>query len=130
MNDLFGAERAERLRRTVNDLTPDARQMTIISELTEALKEVGGRFVLPFEFQSQHGERPSHYIVFVSKAFIAYHIMKDVMWKEATDTGMVKNFKYVPIRSTQMSLSFQTLAKTTAFHFSKMSFFRPIEGGF
>ncbi len=104
INDLFGAERAARLRQKVNYLTSDARRTTIISELTEAIKEVGGRIVLPFEFQSQHGVRPSHYVIFVSKAFIAYHIMKEVMWKESSDIGDVRSFKYVPIRSTQMSL--------------------------
>lgn len=104
MNDLFGAARADRLRETVKDLTPDERRTTIISELTEALKEIGGKFVLPFEVQSQHGDRTSHYIIFVSKAFLGYHLMKEVMSKLTTDTGEVKRFEYVPVKSTQMAL--------------------------
>lgn len=111
MNDLFGAKRAERLREQVSDLTPEGRQAAIISELTEALKEVGGKHVLPFEFQSQHGDRPSHYIVFVSKAFLGYHLMKEVMWPLSTDTSEVRSFEYVPVKSTQMSL-FPDFGKT------------------
>jgi three-Cys-motif partner protein len=104
MNDLFGVARAERLREKVRGLTPEERQSTIIGELTDALKEVGGRFVLPFAFQSQYGERTSHYIIFVSKAFLGYHVMKEVMSKLTTDTAEVKRFEYVPVKSTQMAL--------------------------
>ncbi len=111
MNDLFGSRRAERLRATVKDLTPDERQTAIFSELSEALKEVGGKFVLPFEFESQHGERTSHYIIFVSKAFLGYHLMKDVMSSLSTDEGDVRQFKYVPVKSTQMAL-FPDFGKT------------------
>jgi three-Cys-motif partner protein len=111
MNDLFGAERAERLRAQVKDQPPGRRQTTIIGVLTEALKDVGGRFVLAFEFQSQHGGRTSHYVIFVSKAFLGYHIMKDVMEKVSTDRGEVKGFVYVPVKSTQMEL-FPALGST------------------
>jgi three-Cys-motif partner protein len=104
MNDLFGIERAERLRQHVMGLSPDERQALIIGELTDALKEVGGTFVLPFEFESQHGERTSHYVIFVSKAFLGYHIMKDVMFSLSSETTDVRQFKYVPVQSTQMAL--------------------------
>lgn len=104
MNDLFGAERAEALRAKVVGLTPDERQAIIISELSEALKEVGGKFVLPFEFASQHGVRTSHYIIFVSKAFLGYHLMKETMFSLSTDEGDVRQFQYVPVKSSQMSL--------------------------
>jgi three-Cys-motif partner protein len=104
MNDLFGAERAERLRQQVTGRNPDARQSLIIDELAKALKDVGGRFVLPFEFQSQHGERTSHYIVFVSKAFLGYHLMKEVMFPLSSAKTDVRQFRYVPIQSTQMDL--------------------------
>ncbi len=101
---LFGAERAEALRRKVSGLTPDERQTMIISELSEALKEVGGKFVLPFEFQSRHGGRTSHYIIFVSKAFLGYHLMKEMMFSLSTDEGDVRQFRYVPVKSSQMAL--------------------------
>ncbi len=79
INDLFGSVRAETLRNKVSGQTPDERQTIIIDELTAALGDVGGKYVLPFEFESEHGKRPSHYIIFVSKEFRGYHIMKEVM---------------------------------------------------
>lgn len=104
MNDLFGPERADRLSAEVKGMSPDDRQTLIISELSEALKEVGGRYVLPFEFQSEHGTRTSHYIIFVSKHFLGYHLMKEAMFSVSSDEGEVRQFRYVPVKSTQMSL--------------------------
>jgi three-Cys-motif partner protein len=92
MTDLFGATRLERLRAKVAGRSPDDRQTIIVDELTEALAELGGRFVLPFEFESEHGKRPSHYIIFVSKDFRGYHIMKEVMARLSSDEGEVKSF--------------------------------------
>lgn len=73
----------------------------------EALKSVGGRFVLPFEFKSPHGERTSHYLIFVSKHFLGYHIMKDVMAGLSSDDGEVRSFEYIPVKSPQLPLLFE-----------------------
>lgn len=99
MNDLFGASRIDQLRTEVAGRTPDARQTLIVDELTSALGDVGGKFVLPFQFQSQHGGRPSHYIIFVSKNFRGYHIVKEVMASLSSDEGDIKSFEYVPVKS-------------------------------
>lgn len=104
INDLFGLERARRLRQKVHGKSPDERQTIIINELTEALAEVDGQYVLPFEFESVKGNRPSHYIVFVTKSFRGYDIMKDVMAGLSTDENPVKNLRYVPMRSPQLAL--------------------------
>ncbi len=104
MNDLFGAARADQLRTQVRDLRPKERRDLIISELILALRDVGGRFVLPFEVQSQHGERTSHYIIFVSKHFLGYHLMKEVMFGLSSDDSEVRRFEYVPVRSPQLRL--------------------------
>lgn len=104
MNDLFGVWRVNHLWQMVKGLSPDERQETIISELILALKEAGGEHVLPFEFESQHGERPSHYIIFVSKSKRGYLLMKDVMFGMSSDDNEVKRFGYVPVRSPQLSL--------------------------
>ena len=87
MTDLFGATRLEQLRAEVAGRSSDERQTIIINALTEALGDVGGRYVLPFEFESEHGKRPSHYILFVSKEFRGYHIMKEVMAGLSSDDG-------------------------------------------
>jgi three-Cys-motif partner protein len=104
MADLFGPIRFEQLRAEATGRSPDERQTIIIEALTEALGEVGGRYVLPFEFESEHGKRPSHYIIFVSKEFRGYHIMKEVMAGLSSDEGEVKSFEYVPMKSPQMQL--------------------------
>lgn len=101
---LFGAERSEALRAKVAGRSPDERQTFIIDALTDALGDVGGKFVLPFQFESEHGKRPSHYIIFVSKEFRGYHIMKEVMAGLSSDEGEVKRFENVPMRSPQMQL--------------------------
>lgn len=110
MNDLFSAARADRLREKVKGLSPEERQSTIINELAEALREVGGRFVLPFEFKSRHGERTSHHIIFVSKEFLGYHLMKEVMFGLSSDDAEVRSFEYIPVKSPQLRLLFD-LAK-------------------
>ena len=104
MAELFGPERFERIRKEVDGLSPRERETAIISAITEALKEIGGRYVLPFGIRSQHGERTSHYIIFVSKHVRGYLIMKDVMAKLSSDDGEVKNFEYVPVKSPQLRL--------------------------
>lgn len=104
MTDLFGSARFERLRGMVAGRSPDERQTIIIDALTDALGEVGGRYVLPFEFESEHGKRPSHYIIFVSKEFRGYHIMKEVMEGLSSDEAEVKRFVYVSMKSPQMQL--------------------------
>lgn len=104
MNDLFGAERAPRLRAMVKDMSPAKRQEAIVSELILALKEVGGKYVQPFEVESQHGQRTSHYIIFVSKSPRGYFIMKDIMFGMSSDEAEVKRFGYVPVRSPQLRM--------------------------
>lgn len=104
MNELFGAKRADELREQVRGATPNDRQTLIIDALTEALKAVGGTFVLPFEFKSSHGERTSHYVTFVSKDFLGYHLMKEVMFGLSSDDSEVRSFEYVPVKSPQLAL--------------------------
>lgn len=104
INDLFGAERANRLRQLLKGATPEIRKETITNELILALKEVGGQYVLPFEFESRHGERTSHYIIFVSKSKRGYLVMRDVMYGMSSGEGEVKRFAYVPVRSPQLGL--------------------------
>src|SRR5262245_25132662 len=79
MNALFGKSRADSLRRILDGLTPSQRELTIVEELCQAIKATGRRFVLPFRFKNDSGTRTSHHLIFVSKGFRGYEIMKDVM---------------------------------------------------
>lgn len=94
---LFGTERAERLRKILPEKSVEKREELILEELAQAIKELGGKFVLPFRFKNSRGTRTSHSLIFVSKHFKGYEIMKDIMAKESsvTDQG-VPSFSYSP----------------------------------
>ena len=79
MDALFGEKRAELLRQKLAGLASSARELTIVEELCQAIKATGKRYVLPFRFKNDSGARTSHHLIFVSKGFRGYQIMKDVM---------------------------------------------------
>lgn len=106
MDQLFGKVRADQLRSEITGTSSAKRKQLILSALIDGLREVGGKYVLPFEFKKNTGERTSHYIVFVSKSSTAYHIMKDVMASLSTDDNEVKHFEFVPMISSQLSFPF------------------------
>jgi len=78
-----------------NGLHP--REFAIVEEIAQALKEMGGEFVLPFRFRDDAGKRTSHHLIFVSKHFRGYEIMKEIMAKESTSADQgVPSFEYNP----------------------------------
>ena len=85
--------------------------MTIIEELCQALRDLGPEYVLPFRFRDDHGSRTSHHLIFVSKGFKGYEIMKEIMAKESSDAEQgVANFEYNPVDArtgAQQQLLFQ-----------------------
>lgn len=93
---LFGSDRADALRETLPRLNPHLRQATILDALVSVIKQLQPTaFALPFIFRSEFAERTSHMLIFVSKHFKGYSIMKDIMAKESTtaDHG-VASFTY------------------------------------
>lgn len=97
MNALFGDKRCDKLRAELSDKNPIERELLIIEELCQALKEYGSRFVLPFRFKNKKGERTSHHLIFVSKNFRGYEIMKDIMARESSNHEQgVPSFEYSP----------------------------------
>jgi three-Cys-motif partner protein len=85
MDELFGKERANRLRATVAGLSPSRRESRILAELELALKEFGAKFVLSFPFSDERGTRTSHYIVFATKHRRGHDIMKSIMGRESSE---------------------------------------------
>ena len=108
MNALFGEERAEQLRDVVRDANPKNRQAIVLEGLTTALQEMGGKFVLPFRFKNPYG-RLTHHLVFVSKNFKGYEVMKEIMSTESSTTEQgVASFAYSPAdESTPLLFEFQ-----------------------
>lgn len=97
MNSLFGDERCNKLRNDLSEKKSTERELLIIEELCQALKEYGSRFVLPFRFKNKKGERTSHHLIFVSKNFRGYEIMKDIMARESTNHEQgIPSFEYNP----------------------------------
>ncbi len=79
MEALFGKERAQILREKMESMAPEQRERSIVEELCGALEQLGGKYVLPFCFRSASGGRTTHHLVFVSKNFLGYDIMKSIM---------------------------------------------------
>lgn len=97
MEALFGTERAEVLRQKLTDMTPEDREALIVEELAQALKQMGGYYVLPFAFKNERGTRTTHHLIFVTKHFKGYEIMKDIMAAESSEhTQGVPSFEYSP----------------------------------
>lgn len=97
MDALFGKERADELRAKLPGKSPHLREAMILEELAKEIKSLGGKYVLPFNFKNSNGTRTSHKLVFVSKNFKGYEIMKDIMAKESsTDDQGVPSLTYSP----------------------------------
>jgi len=109
MNALFGDVCADELRLRLSPLTPKQRELTIVGELCQALRDLGPEYVLPFRFKDDHGSRTSHHLIFVSKGFKGYEIMKDIMAKESSIAEQgVASFEYNPV-DAQMAAQQQLL---------------------
>jgi len=95
MSALFGDERAAALSATLGSLSPAARELAIVEQLVTAHQEYGATYVLPFRFRNEHGTRTSHHLIFATKNFTAYHIMKDIMAGESSlHVDGVASFEY------------------------------------
>ncbi len=97
MDALFGPRRAERLRDDVVGLNSGDRENLIVEELCSALGEMGASYVLPFTFKNEKGRRTSHHLIFATKHFKGYEIMKGIMAKESSEHHQgVASFEYSP----------------------------------
>lgn len=97
MDALFGSDRCDKLRTNLQNKTPEEKELLIIEELCNALKEYGSGYVLPFRFRDAKGKRTSHHLIFVSKNFKGYETMKGIMAKESTSNEEgVPSFAYDP----------------------------------
>ena len=98
MASIFGKSRLEKLRQEFRShKEPHERELIVVQELCESLKDSGSQFVLPFRFKNDDGTRTSHHLIFLSKNFRGYEIMKEIMACESSDnTDGVANFEYNP----------------------------------
>lgn len=105
MNDLFGESRADRIREQLEGLAPAEREALILEELSQALSEVGATYVLPFGFRNEQGTRTKHHLIFGSKNFKGYEIMKEIMAGESSEREQgVGSFTYCHASERQPAL--------------------------
>jgi len=105
MDNLFGEERAEQLRKELQKLPPVERELSIVNEFSQALQGVGGEYVLPFCFKRADGGRTSHYLIFVSKHVLGYTKMKEIMASCGSEKEQgVPTFQYTPAGPRQQLL--------------------------
>jgi three-Cys-motif partner protein len=97
MNALFTERRAARLRHRIETLSPSERELAIVEEIANALMELGAKYVLPFCCKNEYGTRTSHHLIFATKNFRGYDIMKGIMAPQSSvaDQG-VSSFTYNP----------------------------------
>jgi len=108
MAALFGEERAEKLSLELAPLSPIERESTIVNELTIALKGFGHRHILPFCFKNESGKRTTHHLIFVTKNFLGYDVMKGIMAKASSlEHQGVPTFTYSPAVSRLQGLLFE-----------------------
>ena len=84
MAALFGETLAKQLMQRLKGLKPHQREALVLESLTQAIKTLGGSYVLPFRFKSHTGKRTKHCLIFVSKHFKGYDIMKKIMSSESS----------------------------------------------
>lgn len=84
MRALFGNEILESLRYQLTNKTPDQREKLILKILCEIF-ECDGKYAQFYRFDDTEGERTSHYLVFITKNFTAYKIMKEIMYKMSSE---------------------------------------------
>jgi three-Cys-motif partner protein len=97
MNALFGDNQTIKIRKIIEGKNRFERELIIIEELCQALKKYGSRYVLPFRFKDKKGNKTSHHLIFVSKNFKGYEIMKGIMANESTNNNQgVPSFSYDP----------------------------------
>src|SRR6185437_8159366 len=54
-------------------------------------------FVLPFTFKNEKGNRTTHHLIFATKNFKGYEIMKEIMAQESSELNQgVPTFEYSP----------------------------------
>ena len=97
MRELFGKNRFLSLKNKLSNTSGPVREKIIMNEMSEALKDIGMNFVLPFRFKWEGKNRTSHYIVFASKHITGFNIMKDIMYNIGEkDFHGIGKFEFIP----------------------------------
>lgn len=86
MNELFGETRAGELGQAISGMESWERQTAVVSAVVDALKGLGGKYVLPYAFKTADGSRTSHHLIYTTKDQRGHDIMKNIMAKASTSS--------------------------------------------
>ena len=98
MSAIFGGKRLKEMNKEISNFTSEERELYILKKLCEAFKDHSQQelYILPFGF-CKPDYRISHHLIFASKHFKGYEIMKDIMAKESSNyVDNVPSFEYSP----------------------------------
>ena len=102
MKALFGEQRFNQLQEEIKRMKPHERELIIIENISQELKNIGGEYVLPFRFIDAKKRKTSHHLIFISKHILGYSIMKEIMAKESSSSEQgVPAFEYNPATKNQ-----------------------------
>ena len=106
LDEIFGEERANRIRQRFAEqsISANRREAFIVDEMKRALEEMGGKLVLPFRFRDPEEKRTTHHLFFVSKDFLGYSIMREIMRTHSHKGEAVAKFEYNPADASLPSL--------------------------
>lgn len=107
MNALFGEERADEMRRELDDMSPAEREEFILNELAQGLNQKGARYVLPFRFRRPDGGRTTHHLIFLSKNIRGFEIMKSIMHQHSEKDDGIASFEHTVVQNRQLKFLFE-----------------------
>lgn len=103
MKQLFGDKHYYLLNEKVKLISGQNRESIIVNEMSEALQDIGMKYVLPFRFKTEKKNRTSHYIIFASKNITGFKIMKDIMYNIGEkDFNGIGQFEFIPSCDKQL----------------------------
>jgi len=79
ISSLLGEDNLLALRTKVGQMRPVEREYEIMKVFSKQIEGVGGNYVLPFRFISEKRNNTSHFIIFITKHFLGYSLMKGIM---------------------------------------------------
>lgn len=94
---LFGEKGFQELKKKLAGKSPQQRVTIIVDTFAQELKAMGFEFVHPFTFMQADRNRVSHHLLFVSKSYKGYKVMKDITGKASSshEEG-VPSFGFAP----------------------------------
>ena len=106
MNDLFGEQRADELRRQLDLLdNPPEREKAVVHAIADELKSFGVVYAPYFTFTNDDGNKTSHHIILASKAHLA-----DRMMRRITPSGVPPPRVVSPLSASTPSRSDEPMA--------------------